>query len=44
MAEPSFGLFTLGVTSGGGTAHFEYFSLDGDATGCEPPEPRTGHR
>ena len=27
MAEPSFGLFTLGVTSGGGTAHFDY--LDG---------------
>ena len=39
MADPSFGLFTLGVTSGGATAHFEYFSLDGDATGCPPTEP-----
>ncbi len=39
MAEPAFGIFTLGVNSGGGTARFEYFSLDG-STGCEEPEPQ----
>ena len=40
MASPMFGLFTLGVNSGGGTAHFQYFSVDGQ-TGCEPePENR----
>ena len=39
MAAPSFGLFTLGVTSGGGTAHFDYLDVDGDRGGCEPPPP-----
>jgi PKD repeat protein len=38
MVDPAFGIFTLGVNSGGGTARFEYFSLDG-STGCEEPEP-----
>ena len=38
MAEPSFGLFTLGVTSGGGTAHFDYLEVDGER-GCEEPPP-----
>jgi cytochrome c len=38
MAAPRFGLFTLGVNSGGGTAHFEYFSVDG-STGCPGQEP-----
>ncbi len=38
MVDPAFGLFTLGVNSGGGTARFEYFSLDG-SQGCEEPEP-----
>ena len=38
MAEPSFGLFTLGVNSGGGTAHFDY--LESTASGgCEEPPP-----
>ncbi len=41
MAAPMFGLFTLGVNSGGGTAHFEYFELDGNRGGCaEPPDNR----
>jgi cytochrome c len=39
MTDPSFGLFTLGVNSGGGTAHFDYFEVDGDRGGCEPPPP-----
>ncbi len=39
MASPSFGLFTQGGSSGGATVNFEYFSLDGDATGCPPTEP-----
>jgi cytochrome c len=39
MTAPSFGLFTLGVTSGGGTAHFDYLDVDGDRGGCEPPPP-----
>ena len=38
MTTPSFGLFTLGVNSGGGTARFDYFEVDG-ARGCEEPEP-----
>jgi PKD repeat protein len=38
MVDPAFGIFTLGVNSGGGTARFEYFSLNG-STGCEEPEP-----
>ena len=38
MVDPAFGLFTLGVNSGGGTARFEYFAVDG-STGCEEPEP-----
>ena len=37
MTEPAFGLFTLGVNSGGGTVGFEYFKVDGDRGGCEPP-------
>ena len=36
MVDPAFGLFTLGVNSGGGTARFDYFSLDGDQGDCEP--------
>ena len=39
MAAPKFGLFTLGVNSAGGTAHFEYFSVDG-STGCPGQEPQ----
>ncbi len=39
MAEPTFGLFTLGVNSGGGTAHFDYLDVDGDRGGCEEPPP-----
>ena len=39
MVDPAFGLFTLGVNSGGGTARFEYFSVDGSRGGCEEPEP-----
>ena len=39
MVDPAFGIFTLGVNSGGGTARFEYFSLDGNAGECEEPEP-----
>src|SRR5262245_7281827 len=35
MAQPSFGLFTQGGSSGGATVNFEYFALDG-ATGCPP--------
>ena len=42
MTEPSFGLFTLGVTSGGGTAHFDYLDVDGDRGGCEPPADEPG--
>ena len=38
MAAPKFGLFTLGVNSPGGTAHFEYFSVDG-SKGCPGQEP-----
>jgi cytochrome c len=37
MASPRFGLFTLGVNSGGGTARFDYFTVDG-AEPCEPPD------
>jgi cytochrome c len=37
MADPAFGLFTLGVNSGGGTAHFDYLDVDGDRGGCEEP-------
>ena len=39
MVDPAFGIFTLGVNSGGGTARFEYFSLDGEQGECEEPEP-----
>ena len=39
MVDPAFGIFTLGVNSGGGTARFEYFSLDGNQGECEEPEP-----
>ncbi len=38
MVDPSFGIFTLGVNSGGGRPRFDYFKLDG-STGCEEPEP-----
>jgi PKD repeat protein len=38
MVDPAFGLFTLGVNSGGGRPRFDYFSVDG-STGCEEPEP-----
>jgi PKD repeat protein len=38
MTEPSFGLFTLGVNSGGGTAHFDYLEVNGER-GCEEPPP-----
>jgi cytochrome c len=38
MVDPAFGIFTLGVNSGGGRPRFDYFSLDG-STGCEEPEP-----
>jgi PKD repeat protein/plastocyanin len=39
MVDPAFGIFTLGVNSGGGTPRFEYFSLDGNAGECEEPDP-----
>jgi PKD repeat protein/glucose/arabinose dehydrogenase len=40
MASPAFGLFTLGVNSGGGTVAFDYLDVDGDrGGGCEPPPP-----
>jgi len=38
MAAPKIGLFTLGVNSPGGTAIFDYFSVNGN-TGCEEPPP-----
>ena len=38
MVDPAFGIFTLGVNSGGGRPRFDYFSIDG-STGCEEPEP-----
>jgi PKD repeat protein/plastocyanin len=40
MAAPDFGLFTLGVNSGGGTVAFDYLAVDGDRGGCEPPPPQ----
>jgi PKD repeat protein len=40
MADPDFGLFTLGVSSPGGTAVFDYFAVNGE-TGCEPAEENT---
>ena len=46
MVDPAFGIFTLGVNSGGGRPRFDYFSIDG-STGCEEPEPenaRAGDR
>jgi cytochrome c len=36
--EPRFGLFTLGVNSGGGRVAFDYFAVDG-STGCPDPDP-----
>ena len=38
MGAPRFGIYTLGQLSGGGTAHFEHFSIEGE-TPCpnEPP-------
>jgi PKD repeat protein len=41
MASPAFGLFTLGVNSGGGTVGFDYFAVNGDRGGsCAPPPPQ----
>ena len=40
MTEPDFGLFTLGVNSGGGTVTFDYLAVDGNRGGCEPPPPQ----
>jgi PKD repeat protein/regulation of enolase protein 1 (concanavalin A-like superfamily) len=37
MGAPRFGIYTLGQLSGGGTAHFEYFSVEGDPP-CPPGE------
>ena len=39
MVDPAFGIFTLGVQSGGGRPRFEYFSVDGNRGECEEPEP-----
>ena len=39
MVDPAFGIFTLGVNSGGGRPRFEYFSVDGNRGECEEPEP-----
>ncbi|MDA0137112.1 ThuA domain-containing protein [Solirubrobacter sp. CPCC 204708] len=36
MAAPKFGLYTQGVLQSGDTVTFEYFSVDGDSTGCPP--------
>ena len=50
MAAPKFGLYTQGVLQAGDTVTFEYFSVDGDSTGCpptdenEPPDHRVRHR
>ena len=39
MVDPAFGIFTLGVQSGGGRPSFDYFSVDGNRGDCEEPEP-----
>ena len=39
MAAPRFGLYTQGVLQSGDTVTFEYFSVNGDSTGCPPTEP-----
>ncbi len=36
MVAPKFGLYTQGVQQAGDTVTFEYFSVDGDSTGCPP--------
>ena len=38
MAAPKFGLYTQGVQQAGDTVTFEYFSVDGDSTGCPPTD------
>ncbi len=38
MVAPKFGLYTQGVLQSGDTVTFEYFSVDGDSTGCPPTE------
>ena len=39
MVAPKFGLYTQGVLQSGDTVTFEYFSVNGDSTGCPPAEP-----
>ena len=38
MVAPRFGLYTQGVLQSGDTVTFEYFSVNGDSTGCPPDE------
>ena len=38
MAAPKFGLYTQGVLQENDTVTFEYFSVDGDSTGCPPTD------
>ena len=44
MALPSFGLFTLGVNSPGGTAVFDYFRSTAHRTGASHRRRRTRRR
>ena len=39
MGDPEFGIYTWASSSCGGTAHFDYFAVDGDRGECEEPEP-----
>ena len=39
MADPRFGIYTIGVQNSGHIVTFDYFAVDGNRGDCEEPPP-----